>query len=201
MSVPPGFTFLLGGARSGKSALAVMLGHAWPGAVTFVATARLTGHDTNLAARVARHRNDRPTHWTTIEPVGDLVGDLVGAAAAAPEDSLVIVDCITLWVAAALDDEITDALDDACIGPIDADRHRIERTAGALANVLASRSAPSVVVSNEVGLGVHPETSIGLVFRDTLGRVNGTLAARASRTLFLAAGRAVRLDDPWALLR
>ena len=193
MSVPTGFTLLLGGARSGKSALAVKLGESWPGAVTFVATAQLTGRDTDLAARVARHRDDRPTHWTTIEPVGRLVGDLVGEVAAVPEDSVVIVDCITLWVAAALDNASTE--------PIDADRHRIERAAEALANVLASRRAPSVVVSNEVGLGVHPETSIGLVFRDTLGRVNGILAARASRTLFLAAGRAVRLDDPWALLR
>ena len=193
MTVPPGFTFLLGGARSGKSALAVKLGEAWPGAVTFVATAQLTGHDTDLAARVARHRDDRPTHWTTIEPVGDLVGEV----AAAPEDSLVIVDCITLWVAAALGD----TLGDAATEPIGADRHRIERAAGALAKVLASRTAPSIVVSNEVGLGVHPETSIGLVFSDTLGRVNGTLAAHASRTLFLAAGRAVRLDDPWSLLR
>lgn len=197
MTVPPGFTFLLGGARSGKSALAVKLGEAWPGAVTFVATAQLTGHDTDLAARVARHRDDRPTHWTTIEPVCGLVGDLVGQVAAAPEDSLVIVDCITLWVAAALGD----TRDHAATEPTGADRHRIEPAARALANVLASRRAPSVVVSNEVGLGVHPETSIGLVFRDMLGRVNGTLAAHASRTLFLAAGRAVRLDDPWSLLR
>ena len=188
MNVPAGFTLLLGGARSGKSALAVALGRSWEGPVTLVATARLHDDENNandgdhdLAMRVARHQAERPARWTTVETAGDVVG----ALRYSPSDTLVIVDCITLWVAAAFDqpDELT-----------------IEADALTLARVAASRPAPTVLISNEVGLGVHPSSDVGRRFRDTLGRVNTTLAAHAHRTLFLVAGRALRLDDPWSLL-
>lgn len=183
--VPDGVTLLLGGARSGKSTLAVALGRRAAGPVRFVATARLTPPptpgpvDDDLAARVARHRAERPAHWTTVETT-----DVVAALAASPEDALVIVDCVTLWVADALMADGRDA----------------EAEARTAAGVLAARRSPTVLVSNEVGLGVHPETELGREFRDVLGRVNSTLATTADRTLFVAAGRAVRLDDPWSLL-
>ena len=180
MNVPTGLTLLLGGARSGKSALAVALGRSWEGPVTLVATARLRDDD-DLALRVARHQAERPANWTTVETARDVIGALRNA----PSDTLVIVDCITLWVAAAFDqpDELT-----------------IEADALTLARVAASRSAPTVLISNEVGLGVHPSSEVGRRYRDTLGRVNATLAAHAQRTLLLVAGRALRLDDPWSLL-
>ena len=60
---------------------------------------------------------------------------------------------------------------------------------------------PTVVVSNEVGMGVHPETAMGREYRDELGRLNQVVAAAADRTLLLVAGRAVRLENPWELLR
>jgi len=179
--VPPGLTVLVGGARSGKSALAVRLGRSWTGPVTFVATARTDGDD-DLAERVRRHRAERPAHWSTIETAHDVVA----AVRDARSDALVIVDCITLWVAAAFDE---------AGGPA-----RVEQGAAVLAAVAAARAAPTVLVSNEVGLGVHPESEIGRTYRDTLGRVNASLAAGAHRTLLLVAGRAVRLDDPWTLL-
>ena len=185
MSAPHGCTLLLGGARSGKSTLAVEIGLRYAGPVCFVATARLdlpdTATDHDLVARVARHRAERPAHWVTIETtaVADAVRD-------APADALVIVDCITLWVA------------DAMMAPGGA--ARIEDAAVTLGTTAATRPAPTVLVSNEVGLGVHPATELGRGYRDVLGRVNRTLAAHAHRTLFLAAGRAVRLDDPWELL-
>jgi adenosylcobinamide kinase / adenosylcobinamide-phosphate guanylyltransferase len=185
VSAPLGCTLLLGGARSGKSTLAVEIGLRYPGAVCFVATARLdlpggtTDHD--LVARVARHRAERPAHWVTIETTA--VDDAVRAA---PADALVIVDCITLWVADAL------TAPDGTTG--------IEDAAVTLGTMAAARPAPTVLVSNEVGLGVHPATELGREYRDVLGRVNRTLAFHAHRTLFLAAGRAVRLEDPWELL-
>ncbi len=77
---------------------------------------------------------------------------------------------------------------------------RIESAAAAAAEVAAARDAPTVAVSNEVGLGVHPETDLGRRYRDVLGLVNQAWAERADRTLLLVAGRAVRLDDPIALL-
>lgn len=180
--ITEGLTLLLGGARSGKSALAVRLGEAWPGPVVFVATARTDPADLDLVERVRRHRAERPSHWSTVEPPVDVLT----AVRAAAHDALVIVDCITLWVAAAFDD---------AHGPA-----RVERDAVALAEVADARRAPTVLVSNEVGLGLHPSSELGRNYRDTLGRVNTALAARSRRALFLVAGRAVRLDDPWDLL-
>lgn len=178
----PGLTLLLGGARSGKSSFAVRLGESWVGPVVFVATARTDHDDADLLARVQRHQAERPPAWSTVEPPVDVIT----AVRAAPADALVIVDCVTLWVAGAFDDPTQVP--------------EVERAAAVLADVAASRDSPSVVVSNEVGLGLHPMSDLGRAYRDTLGRVNTALAARARRTLFLVAGRAVRLDDPWDLL-
>lgn len=179
--VPPGVTLLLGGARSGKSSLAVALGRAWTGAVVVVATARV-GDDADLAERVARHRAERPAEWRTVETT-----DVVGAVAGAPDHALVIVDCVTLWVADAFDEPGREA------AVVDA--------ALELAGIAAARPGPTVLVSNEVGLGVHPPTELGRRYRDALGRVNVVLAQQADRSLLLVAGRALPLHDPWALLR
>lgn len=174
-----GLTLLLGGARSGKSDLAVQMGSRHSGGVTFVATApRL---DDDMDDRISRHRAERP-NWPTIEePL-----DIHSAIDAAPDDNLVIIDCLTLWVSNALFAGWSD----------DLVRETSDRTAAAL----AGRSAPSVVVSNEVGLGVHPETELGRRYRDLLGRVNRQWVQASSRTLFLVAGQAVILHDPWTLL-
>src|SRR5919108_3823427 len=86
------FTFLLGGARSGKSQLAVRIASAWTGPVVFVATA--TAGDEEMAARIRRHRAARPAHWVTVEePVA--VRDALHEA---PADAFLVVDCLSLWV-------------------------------------------------------------------------------------------------------
>ncbi|MET0145100.1 MAG: bifunctional adenosylcobinamide kinase/adenosylcobinamide-phosphate guanylyltransferase [Ilumatobacteraceae bacterium] len=169
-------TLLLGGARSGKSALAVEMGRRHAGSVTFVATAPVLDHD--LAGRIDRHRAERPA-WPTVEEPYDLAGALDGIAV----DDLVVVDCLTLWVSnlMARGDEDAAILADG----------------EATAEAAARRVGPTVVVSNEVGLGVHPETPLGLRYRDVLGLVNQAWAARAATTLFLVAGRAIVLDEPW----
>jgi adenosyl cobinamide kinase/adenosyl cobinamide phosphate guanylyltransferase len=171
-------TLLLGGARSGKSALAVELGrrHAADGGdVVYVATAPRV--DDDMARRIDRHRAERPADWRTIEEEIDL-----GAALDRAGDALVIVDCLTLWTSNLLlggltDDEVTARADD--------EARRAE-----------SRATPTVVISNEVGLGVHPETELGLRYRDVLGRVNQAWAAVATTSLLLVAGRAIPLEDP-----
>jgi adenosyl cobinamide kinase/adenosyl cobinamide phosphate guanylyltransferase len=171
-------TLLLGGARSGKSALAVEMGRRHGGPVTFVATSEPL--DGDLADRIARHRRDRPG-WPTVEEPHDLAGAL-----ADPEsDVLVIVDCLTVWVSNLMYRGDTDA--------------EIEAHSTDAARAAADRPAPTVVVSNEVGLGVHPETALGLRYRDLLGRVNQHWAAVADRSLFLVAGRALTLADPWSV--
>lgn len=176
MSVPPGVTLLLGGARSGKSALAVQLATRWKGPVTFVATASVD--DDDFAERVRRHRADRPAAWTTVEE-----SRAVAAALRSIEpDHLVILDCLSLWVSALMAD--------GC------DEDRATVAADDLADALAARTTPTLVVTNEVGMGVHPSTPLGREYRDVLGRVNRRLAERADRALLVVAGHVLRLRRP-----
>ena len=174
-----GLTVILGGARSGKSAFAVEFGTAHDGKVIYVATA--PDSDKDMADRIDRHRDERPSDWTTIEEQLDLAGALNTT-----EEALVIIDCLTLWTSnlmwkGSTDDEI----------------HAIaERTARGA----AERSAPTIAISNEVGMGVHPDTALGRRYRDVLGRVNQLWVAASASSLLLIAGRAIELRDPWDLL-
>ncbi|MEO8266910.1 MAG: bifunctional adenosylcobinamide kinase/adenosylcobinamide-phosphate guanylyltransferase [Ilumatobacteraceae bacterium] len=164
-------TLLIGGVRSGKSALAVEMGRRHDGHVVMIATAE--PFDDDMRERIARHQNDRPD-WPTIEaPL-----DLGAAIAAAPADALLIVDCITVWVGNEL-------------------HHRGEVDPSGVAAALAERRGPIVIITNEVGLGVHPETDLGRRYRDDLGRANQLIAAVATTTLLMVAGKALRLEDPW----
>jgi adenosyl cobinamide kinase/adenosyl cobinamide phosphate guanylyltransferase len=171
-------TLLLGGARSGKSALAVELGRRHDGPVTFLATCPPL--DADLADRIARHRAERP-EWPTIEEGCDVAGALSRCG-----DDLVILDCLTLWVSNLMHRGDDDAA--------------IEGMAASTAELAVSRTGPTVAISNEVGLGVHPETPLGRRYRDLLGRVNQIWATRADHALLLVAGKAVRLTEPLQLL-
>ena len=172
-------TLLLGGARSGKSALAVEMGRRHRGPVVFVATSP-TSVDDDMDERIARHRAERPD-WPTMEEPLELAAALDRA-----DDAFVIVDCLTLWVS-------------NLVGRGDGD-DEIEKVSACAIASATRRSAATIVVSNEVGLGVHPETSLGLRYRDLLGRVNQQWARAADTTMFLVAGRAVRLEDPWTFV-
>ncbi|MFZ4719291.1 MAG: bifunctional adenosylcobinamide kinase/adenosylcobinamide-phosphate guanylyltransferase [Ilumatobacteraceae bacterium] len=168
-------TLLVGGARSGKSTLAVQMAERQQRPVTFIATAE--PFDDDMADRIDRHRLERPAHWATVEcPV-----DLAGAVGDAPADHFVIVDCLTVWLGNLF-------------------VHERSGDAGGVVDALRARTAPTVVVTNEVGMGIHPDTDLGRRYRDELGRLNQAVAAVADTTLLLVAGRAVRLDDPWELL-
>jgi adenosyl cobinamide kinase/adenosyl cobinamide phosphate guanylyltransferase len=161
-------TLLLGGARSGKSALAVRMATEAGRPVVFVATGE--AGDAEMAERVRLHRESRPADWTTVEEPLELRRALDDAG-----DALVVVDCLTLWVANALEDGWSAA--------------RIEEHAAGA----ASRAGDTIAVSNEVGLGVVPPTPLGRTYRDVLGRVNATWAAAADEALFVVAGRTLEL--------
>jgi adenosylcobinamide kinase / adenosylcobinamide-phosphate guanylyltransferase len=172
---PGGLTLLLGGARSGKSDMAVELGQRWAGEVCFVATA--VAFDDDMASRIDRHRFDRPLAWGLVEePV-----DLAKALDRAGGHTFAIVDCLTVWVGTLQYREETEA--------------DIYQRTDDLLEAVAARSGPTVIVSNEVGLGLHPETQLGRHYRDILGRVNQRVAARADHAFLLVAGRALRLRD------
>jgi len=173
-------TFLLGGARSGKSAFAVQLAreHALRGGrVAYIATSPRIDGDAELDARIELHRSERPADWTTVEEQHDLIAalDSVGSAFA-------IVDCLTLWVSNLM----WRGDDDAAIA--DAARD--------FADVASRRAVPVVAVSNEVGMGIHPPSELGRRYRDVLGRVNQAVAASADTALLMVAGRALVLHEP-----
>jgi adenosyl cobinamide kinase/adenosyl cobinamide phosphate guanylyltransferase len=170
-------TLLLGGARSGKSSLAVELGRRHDGPVTVIATAPPI--DADMEERIEHHRRERPTSWCTVEEQLELHD----ALRATGNDALVIVDCLTLWVSNLM-----------YAGRSDAD---VYDRANAAATLAAEREAPVVGISNEVGMGIHPETPLGRRYRDVLGRVNQIWAAAAQTSLLLVAGRAILLSDPW----
>jgi adenosyl cobinamide kinase/adenosyl cobinamide phosphate guanylyltransferase len=160
-------TLVLGGSRSGKSALAERLADALPAPVSYLATGVADPDDADFAARVERHRARRPAAWRTVEVGADLV-----TALDATEGS-VLVDSIGTWVSAHQD------------FAVDVD---------ALVDVLGRRAGTTILVSDEVGMGVHPSTDVGRRFRDALGDVNARLAEVADDVLLVVAGRVLPLE-------
>ena len=169
---------LVGGARSGKSALAVRLAAGTGAPVQVVATGE--GRDDEMAERIARHRAERPPGWVTVEePIA-----LEQALSAAPPGACVIVDCLTLWTSNLLEAGCAD----------------VDRAAAAAAGVAAARPGATIAVTNEVGSGLVPTDAGARRYRDVLGRVNAAWVEAADRALLLVAGRAVPLVAPEALL-
>ena len=167
-------TFLLGGARSGKSTLATELASSWGGAVTVIATGE--ARDDEMAGRIRAHRAERPSEWQTVEePL-----ELQAALSAVPEDAAAIVDCLSLWVANLVERGEED--------------ERVEARSERAVAVAQARTSPTIVVSNEVGLGVVPPSPLGRRYRDLLGRVNAQWAAAADEAAFVVAGRQLPLQ-------
>jgi adenosyl cobinamide kinase/adenosyl cobinamide phosphate guanylyltransferase len=157
-------TLILGGARSGKSRHGEALIGVHPPPWTYIATAE--AWDDEMAARIALHRARRDARWRTVEsPLG--LPAALAEATAAP----VLVDCLTLW------------LTNLMLGERD-----VAAATEALLAVLAARTAPTVLVANEVGLGIVPEHRLGRDFRDAAGVLHQRIAARADRVLFMVAG-------------
>lgn len=175
MQLGRGFSLLVGGARSGKSDLAVRLGEAWSGDVIVAATAQPS--DDDMARRISRHQHDRPVGWGLIEAPLLNAHDVV----AVEPGALLIVDCITMLVNNMMFADKTEA--------------QIDEHASILSHAFVSRTDPTIVITNEVGLGVHPETELGRRYRDVLGRFNQRLTSRAENTFFVAAGKVTRLES------
>lgn len=167
---------VLGGARSGKSRHALDQARQFRGPVALVASARPL--DGDMAARIARHRAERPPRWTTLEEPYDLAA---ACRRAARGHDLVLVDCATVWVSNLMERGDDDAV--------------VLAAADDLAKLLRERLVSVIVVSNEVGQGVHPPTELGRRFRDLLGLVNQRLAAAADRVTLMVAGLPLMLKD------
>jgi adenosylcobinamide kinase / adenosylcobinamide-phosphate guanylyltransferase len=160
----PPLTLVIGGARSGKSAVAerLVLGTGRPR--LYLATA--TAWDDEMRTRIAEHR-DRRDGWTTIEAPRDVAGALAGVAAGA----VVLLDCATLWLTNVM-------LGDG----------NVVAEGDALLDALARCAAPVVVVTNEVGLSIVPDNALARRFRDAQGVLNQRLAAQAGLVVAVWAG-------------
>src|SRR5580658_11053709 len=166
-------TLILGGARSGKSSLAQRLA-APAGRVSYVATAQ-AGHDPEMAARIERHRADRPSSWRTIE---EPLAVASAVERAANETETILVDCLTLWVS-----NLFWEYRDGKPGQVeDAARSELQRVAA------AARRCHVILVSNELGCGTVPEAAVTRAFRDTQGLLNQWAAEAADQVILTVAG-------------
>lgn len=165
MSSFPHLTLILGGARSGKSAFAEALATNTNRPRAYIATSQ--PFDVEMEAKIAKHRQDRGPDWQTIEaPL-----DIEAALAEVKANSIVLIDCLTLWLSNQMHAE-TD---------IDAEITN-------LLTVLSATPNPVICVSNEVGMGLVPDTPLGRQFRDLQGRLNRKIAEQADLAVFVAAG-------------
>ena len=166
MNPTPGtLTFVLGGARSGKSHHAEQLIAAHPAPWVYVATAH--AYDDEMTERIAHHQARRDERWRTVDAPLDLAQTL----SAMPQGQPVLVDCLTLWLTNVMLAE-----------------RDVEAECAALAGVLSRPRGPWAVVSNEVGLGIVPDNALARRFRDEAGRFNQTVAAKADHVVFMVAG-------------
>lgn len=164
-AILPPLTLVLGGARSGKSSYAEGLISSLPRPWAYVATAE--AFDEEMRQRIAHHQARRGPDWVQHETPLDIAATLAGEAA----DQPCLVDCLTLWLSNLMHAE-----------------RDIARETSTLVEALSKRSAPCIMVSNEVGLGIVPDNALARRFRDEAGWLNQRIAAVADCVVFVAAG-------------
>lgn len=173
MRLPP-VTLVLGGARAGKSRYAESL-IAGSGATAAVYIATAQAGDIEMATRIAAHRAQRAGSWLTIEePLALADAVSINAQPGRP----ILVDCLTLWLSNLL--HAGEDPDEAC---------------DQLLYALAKLPCPTILVSNEVGLGIVPDNALAREFRDHAGRLHQRIAAAVERVVFVAAGLPLLMKD------
>lgn len=170
-------TFILGGARSGKSSYAEKLATDSGLTITYIATAQI--YDDEFKQRVALHKASRPAHWLTVEAHHKLADALLKAS---QPDTCVIVDCLTVWLAQCICPE--------CAPPEGVNWQDERRD---FLSQLAQTQSKVILVSNEVGMGIVPLGEINRQFQDEQGRLNQAIAQLADKVFFIAAGLPLKL--------
>ena len=162
-------TFIVGGARSGKSRFALKLTQQKSKKVAFIATCLPL--DLEMNKRISIHRKSRPAHWQTFEEPKDLV--LVLKKIGSQFDTI-IIDCLTLWVSNLLLKGKKEIF--------------IENKINQILMLLKKNRSRSIIVSNEVGLGIVPNSKMGRAFRDIAGRINQIVADKSDEVFFMVSG-------------
>ncbi|MCC6446478.1 MAG: bifunctional adenosylcobinamide kinase/adenosylcobinamide-phosphate guanylyltransferase [Armatimonadetes bacterium] len=183
------FIFVVGGARSGKSRFAHRRAESFGEMVTFIATA--TPMDSEMEARIARHRADRPSGWRTLEAPHALARAVLEGTSDRPDAFL--IDCITLWLTNRLMDGLPHEESDTLSGREKEIEERILAEIEDLAQSIRRSGVPSVVVSNEVGSGIVPMHPVSRLFRDLQGWANQRIAAEADEVYWTMAGIPVKI--------
>jgi adenosylcobinamide kinase/adenosylcobinamide-phosphate guanylyltransferase len=178
---PRDLTFVLGGARSGKSVHAEQLAAASALPVTYVATAAVSG-DVEFNARIAHHRERRPAHWRLVEAGVDLASAVTQSDA---PGHCILIDCLTLWLANLL------CPSDGEAASLDQYHARVAE----LETVLVNAQSKVIVVSNEIGLGVVPLGAATRLYVDELGRLNQRIAALSTTATMMVAGLPLTLKS------
>ena len=156
---------ILGGARSGKSAYAEKCAENTKCSVTYIATAE--AFDDEMKDRISKHRKQRVSAWETVEAPVELSKSVMQVHA----EDVIVIDCLTLWLSNLMHAE-----------------RDIDRETALFLQAVATRQAPVFCVSNELGMGLVPETALGRRFRDAQGRLNQRVAAAFDTVVFVAAG-------------
>jgi len=162
-------TFILGGTRSGKSSYAQQLAQEKKAKCAFIATCR--PQDNEMRARIRKHQKARPKHWQTFESYEDisLLLKKIGA-----KFDIILIDCLTLLISNFMLDGHKE--------------HQIKKKIDNMTSVLNKIKAHSIIVSNEVGLGIVPENKLAREFRDIAGRANQNISKKADDVYFLVSG-------------
>lgn len=171
-------TFILGGARSGKSSYAQKLAEESGKSVTFIATAQ--AWDDEMKARIQKHREDRPAEWQTLEIQKDISAYLIQNP---QQTEIYLLDCITLLA----NNVFMRFIEDDLVNEEKA-KPALENEISELIKYIREHNEEWIVITNEVGLGLVPPYQMGRVYRDLLGWANQCLAKEADSVLFLVAG-------------
>ena len=158
--------YITGGERSGKSSYAQKLAESLSNTPYYLATSRIWDED--FKKRVERHKNDRDERWTTIEEEKEI-------SKVIPENSVIVIDCVTLWLTNLYFDSennVEKALELASI--------EIEN--------LAKINAEIIIISNEIGMGVHAQTHVARKFTELQGWTNQRIANKADKAIFMVSG-------------
>ncbi len=165
-------TLILGGAKSGKTALALDLAHKATGADRLVYIATAQAHDDEMRQRIRHHQGERGPRWSTLEEPLDLTGAL--AQADGPR-AVLLVDCLTLWLSNLMTQAGLEA-------------GAVRARGQELCLALPGLKARVILVANEVGLGIVPDNALARAFRDCAGQLNQALAKVCHNVILVAAG-------------
>ena len=181
---------ILGGARSGKSSLAERMAEQAGPRVTFIATAQAL--DEEMRRRIEAHKSARPPGWRTFEEPLELASMVESASV---DSDTILIDCITVWVSNHLCRINEEESSPKWYEEVEALEARLKKQCERITTIANSSEAIVLLVSNEVGLGLVPDTPLGRIYRDLIGSINRQIAMKANKVLLLVAGIPINIKQ------